>query len=323
MKAKHGRWAVVAAAMLLGLVSGCSANGSNNTGTAPLPSFTEPPDTTPSLPGATTATNATASPSASGSASPTGSESPTASTSPSASAAPPQLRYQLDIQDGRGALKGGTAFAASELAANTGHAIPFNAVICGATSRRCAVVPTSSTTSGVSASPSPPPAGLPPKIGEVPTGARIRAKLNSADPAVEITELSSDATQPIIDDADAAEWEWSIKPTTEGSFALTLRFDVLESQSERLLVPTQTFRITLTATTTTGDRWRDVGRSTWDFLASVTGMIAAVGGASIFTGAAWVWRRVRRKRLGVVAGITDQPGPDLPAGPRPPVPPAN
>jgi hypothetical protein len=317
MKAKHGRWAVVAVAVLLGLVSGCSANGSNNTGTEPFPSFTEPPGLTPSLPGATTATNSTASPSASGSASPTGSESPSAS--PSASAAPPQLRYQLDIQDGRGALKGGTAFAASELAANTGHAIPFNAVICGATSRRCAVVPTPSTASGVSASPSPPPAGLPPKIGDVPTGARIRAKLNSADPAVEITELSSDATQPIIDDADAAEWEWSIKPTVEGSFALTLRFDVLESQSERLLVPTQTFRITLTATTTTGDRWRDIGRSTWDFLASVTGMIAAVGGASIFTGAAWIWRRLRRRRLGVVA---DLPAPtDVPTTPRPPVPP--
>ena len=53
-------------------------------------------------------------------------------------------------------------------------------------------------------------------------------------------------------------------------------------------MPTQTFRITLTATTTTGDRWRDVGHSTWDFLASVTGMLAAVGGASVFTGAAWV-----------------------------------
>jgi len=309
----RARWVVVVAAGMVGLVSGCSAGSSPNTGTEPFPSLsgleTTPigPGNTPTTPSATESTVST---------------TPAASGTPNASptqAAPPQLRYQLDIQDGRGALKGGTAFAASELAANTGHAIPFNAVICGATSRRCAVVPTPSTASGVSASPSPPPAGLPPKIGDVPTGARIRAKLNSADPAVEITELSSDATQPIIDDADAAEWEWSIKPTAEGTFALTLRFDVLEANSERLLVPSQTFRITLTATTTSGDRWRDIGRSTWDFLASVTGMIAAVGGASIFTGAAWIWRRLRRRRLGVVA---DLPAPtDVPTTPRPPVPP--
>jgi hypothetical protein len=49
-------------------------------------------------------------------------------------------------------------------------------------------------------------------------------------------------------------------------------------------------------------------------------MIAAVGGASVFTGAAWIWRRVRRKRL--VAGIAELPAPtDVPTGPRPPFPP--
>jgi len=310
------RWVVVVAAGMVGLVSGCSASPSTNT--QPYPTLSAA-TVTPSLPGGTPTTGTT-SPEASGSPS----ASPEASGSPSASptqAAPPQLRYQLDIQDGRGALKGGTAFAASQLAANTNHAIPFNAVICGATSRRCAALPTTDATA--SASPAPGgPVGLPPKIGDVATGARIRAKLNAADPSVEITELASDATQPIIDDADAAEWEWSIKPTAEGTFALTLRFDVLEANSERLLVPSQTFRITLTATTTSGDRWRDIGRSTWDFLASVTGMIAAVGGASVFTGAAWIWRRFRRRRL--VAGITDLPdaGPtDVRVGPRPPVPP--
>jgi hypothetical protein len=219
---------------------------------------------------------------------------PSASASPSGSATTNQLSYQLGIQDERGALKGGTAFAASALSANTDHAIPFNAVICGATSERCQRPPTVGPSTEAAA-----PAGLPPRLGDVHTGARIRAKLTTADATVAITELASDATQPIIADNDAAEWEWSIKPSAEGQFALSLRIDVLETASERLLVPSQLFRITLKVTTTTGDRFRGIGADIWDFVASVTGLIATIGGAGLFTSIAWVWRRVRRRRTPV------------------------
>jgi len=231
------------------------------------------------------------------------------SASPSAGGSGPfridQFVYQLDILDQRSALKSGSVYADSLIRADTGRGYPVSVVICGLESPVCGRRDVSTPTPTVQ------PSGLPPALGPVSVGARIKAELVSGYEEVSVAGPQAASVQPIIEPTDSAKWRWFVYAHEPNTYTLTLSISVLQTDSDELLIPSQTFDITLIATTTTKDKIAQAGAAVATFLTTtVVGLITTVATLiSTFGAVGNGVRRVWKRRRLAQAGTPLQPPP--------------
>jgi len=212
-----------------------------------------------------------------------------------------QFIYQLDIVDQRSALKSGSVYADSLIRADTGHGYPVSVVICGLESPVCG------RRAGSTPAPTAQPSGLPPALGPVSVGARIKAELVSGYQEVSVAGPQAAAVQPIIEATDSARWRWFVYAHEPNTYTLTLSISVLQTNSDELLIPSQTFDITLIATTTTKDKIAQAGAAVATFLTTtVVGLITTVATlvstfGAVGNGVRRVWKRRRLAHTGTPA----------------------
>ncbi|GIJ74252.1 HEAT repeat domain-containing protein [Virgisporangium ochraceum] len=129
--------------------------------------------------------------------------------------------------------------------------------------------------------------------GRVKVGSHIGAELTSNAPDAVGIDPVGVRTQPVIDPADRASWEWHVTPTATGEFSLTLGVTTLRPDAATALLPTTYLRIPLVVEQTIGNRIRSVGRTAKDTVDWVLQVLAAMAGLGATTWLVTAWRRRR------------------------------
>lgn len=129
----------------------------------------------------------------------------------------------------------------------------------------------------------------------VKVGSHIGAELTSNAPDAVGIDPVGVRTQPVIDRADHASWEWHVTPTATGGFSLTLGVTTLRPDAATALLPTTYLRIPLVVEQTIGNRLRSVGRNAKDTVDWVLQALAALAGLGATTWLVAAWRRRRRR----------------------------
>jgi hypothetical protein len=127
----------------------------------------------------------------------------------------------------------------------------------------------------------------------VKVGSHIGAELTSNAPDAVGIDPVGVRTQPVIDQADRALWEWYVTPTAIGEFSLTLGVTTLRPDAATALLPTTYLRIPLVVEQTIGNRIRSVGRNAKDTVDWVLQVLSALAGLGATTWLVAAWRRRR------------------------------